>query len=169
MRFVVAVLLVGSVLTAGAVSAQQSGPANLCQELLAFAEKEASKPKETENKQQEPIARTDNRSPGTQGGGSTNSTSSSGTASQKDAAPTAPVSSGAAPEASTSGHSTDQSSEPGGPNDLGGGVSVQQVRDVAGRGDRQACRDTAQKMRRAGAEMPAALIALAAYEPPKSP
>jgi hypothetical protein len=39
------------------------------------------------------------------------------------------------------------------------------VRDLAGGGDRQACRDGAQKMRRAGADMPAPLLALAAYEP----
>ena len=42
---------------------------------------------------------------------------------------------------------------------------MQQVRDLAGGGDRQACRDMTQELRRAGADLPAALIALAAYEP----
>jgi hypothetical protein len=44
-------------------------------------------------------------------------------------------------------------------------VTLQLVRDSAQGANRLACRDAAQKMRRAGADMPAALIALAAYEP----
>lgn len=165
MRSIAAALLGGSLLVAGSVPAQPSGPADLCRELLAFAEKKASEPEKPDQGKPMSGERHDDKASGTQGGGSTNSTSSSGTASQKDAAPTAPVSSGAAAEASTSGHSTDQSSGTGGPGDLGGGVTLQQVRDVAGQRDRQACRDAAQTMRRAGAEMPAALLALVAYEP----
>jgi hypothetical protein len=47
---------------------------------------------------------------------------------------------------------------------LAGSVTLQQVRDAAKGGDRGACRQTAQELRRAGATLPAALIALAAYE-----
>jgi hypothetical protein len=47
-------------------------------------------------------------------------------------------------------------------------VTLQQLRDTAQGADLQACRDSAQKLRRAGADMPAALIALAAYEPDAS-
>jgi hypothetical protein len=160
---------------------QQGGPADLCREFLAFAEKKASEPPKQEQSQaaapaSAPKPRTDSPSGGTQGGGSVSGSASKDTSSQSSAPPTAPVSSGAAPEAASSPHATDsrssgQGATPAGaavPKDefkLAGDIPVKQVRDVAQQGDRQACRDLAQKVRRAGGDMPAALIALAAYEP----
>lgn len=166
MRSIIAALLGGSVLIAGAAPAQQSGPANLCQELLAFAEKKASEPPKPAAAPSSGAMRPDNQSSGTQGGGTTNPSSSSNTSSQGAAPPTSPVSSGAAAEPATSPHATDQgSSDPVGPM-LAGGVTLQQVKDAASSGNHQACREAAQKIRRSGGDMPAALIALAAYEAP---
>lgn len=158
----------------------QSGPADLCRELVAYAEmkaKEPPKPAQASAPADAPMPRADGQATGTQGGGSVGPSTSTDTSSQGASAPTtAPVASGAAPEAAASPHATDGSAAGSGATPTGAGtppaeiklaadITVQQVRDIAGRGDREACRDTAQTLRRAGADMPAALIALAAYEP----
>lgn len=156
--------LLSGFLLSGGVAAQ---PADLCRELLAYAEKKAAEPPKEEKSAQagrQGGLRNDNHGSGTQGGGSSNSSTSSDTSEQKSAAPAAPVSTGAAAEAASSGHAAGQAGNNSGPT-LAGGVTIQQVRETSGRGDRQACRETAQIMRRAGADMPAALLALAAYEP----
>lgn len=156
-------------------------PADLCRELVAYAEMKLKEPPKHEQGQAAspstaPKGRSDGQGSGTQGGGSVDQSSSSNTSAQSSAPTTAPVSSGAAPEAASSPHATDGASDgkgataPGAPVSaaefkLAGDISVQQVRDLAQGGDRQACRDMAQIMRRAGADMPAALIAMAAYEP----
>jgi hypothetical protein len=44
-------------------------------------------------------------------------------------------------------------------------VTIEQIRAAVQNRDWAACRDAAQKMRRAGADMPATLIALAALDP----
>ena len=75
---------------------------------------------------------------------------------QRSAGPDAAWAAGGAPAAQAG---------PSGDTKLAEGVTLQQVRDTTGGGDRQACRDSAQKLRRAGADMPAPLLALAAYEP----
>jgi hypothetical protein len=169
--------------TADAPAAQsQSGPADLCRELLAYAEMKAKEPPKPAQSQASapadaPMPRADGQATGTQGGGSVGPSTSTDTSSQGGSAPTtAPVASGAAPEAASSPHATGGSAAGSGATPAGAGtppeevklaadITVQQVRDIAGRGDREACRDTAQTLRRAGADMPAALIALAAYEP----
>jgi hypothetical protein len=183
-------LLFGSlVLIAVSALAQEGGPpANapaataqadvglaVCRELLAYAEKKAfQSPAAPAGQVSAPAAppRVDGQETGTQGGGSVGSNTSTNVSSQEAAPPTAPVSSGAAHEAAASPHAS--GSAGGGAGDtpgalpefkLAGGVPLQQVRDTARGGDRQACRDTAQTLRRAGADLPAALIALAAYEP----
>ena len=163
MRIHLAILLGSSFLLSGGAAAQ---PADLCRELLAYAEKKVAEPPKEETAQagKQGGLRNDHQGSGTQGGGSSNSSTSSDTSEQKTAAPAAPVSTGAAAEAASSGHATGQSDNADGPN-LAGGVTIQQVRETANRGDRQACRETAQTLRRAGADMPAALLALAAYEP----
>lgn len=179
-KALLAVLLGATALAAGPAGAQQQGgAADLCQELLAYAEKKASEPpKEQQNQASGPAAapqpREDGHQTGTQGGGSVNSTSSSNTSSQGGSAPTtAPATSGAAPEAASSPHATDggQSGTPAGaavPDEefkLAGDVPVGKVREIVSGGDRQACRDLVQTVRRAGGDLPAPLIALAAYEP----
>lgn len=182
-----ALLVGGSALIAAPVIAQpssppqQSGPADLCQALVGYAEMKLKEPPKQEQGQaaspsSAPKPRGDGNSTGTQGGGSVDHSSSSNTSNQSSAPTTAPVASGAAPEAASSPHATDGTSDGQGATpagapvgasefELAGGISVQQVRVLAKNGDRQACRDTAQTIRRAGADMPAELIALAAYEP----
>jgi hypothetical protein len=163
-------------------SAGQSngGAADLCRELLSFAEQQVAKPKKEEQAQASRSSdaaapRQDGQGTGTQGGGSVDKSSSNDTSEQAAAPAQTPVSPGAAPEPATSGHATNGKTQGSGASDAGastpadqfklaGEVTLQQVREVSN-GDRQACRDMAQKLRRAGAEMPAALIALAAYEP----
>jgi hypothetical protein len=161
---------------------QQGGAADLCKEFLAYAEAKAKEPPKEQQSQASapgaaPPPRKDGNQTGTQGGGSVSSSSSNDTSSQGSSAPTtAPASSGAAPEAASSPHATDgsqggQNATPAGapvPDEefkLAGGVTVGKVREVAGGGERQACRDLAQAVRRAGGDLPAPLIALAAYEP----
>src|SRR5829696_3043136 len=175
-----------------------SGPADLCKELLAYAEKKAAEPPKPApgqaaapaqppappqpapaaggSQQQASAAppRVDGQSTGTQGGGSQGPSTSTNTTAQPAAPPTAPVATGAAPEAASSPHASGSGSAGGAPaapagpwgdTKLAGDTTLQQVRDTTGGGDRQACRDSAQKLRRAGADMPAPLLALAAYEP----
>jgi hypothetical protein len=161
---------------------QPGGAADLCKELLAYADRKAKEPPKAQQSQapgpaNAPPPRKDGNQTGTQGGGSVSSSSSNDTSSQGGSAPTtAPTSSGAAPEAASSPHATDgsqggQNATPEGapvPDEefkLAGGVTVGKVREVAGAGERQACRDLAQTVRRAGGDLPAPLIALAAYEP----
>lgn len=168
--------------TSGAATSQaQSGPADLCQELLAYAEKKASEPPKQAQAQAPspagaPPPRTEGQSTGTQGGGSVDRSASRDTSSQTSAPPTTPATPGAASEPATSSHATEQAgqasgaTQPGAPVakeefKLAGGMTVQQVQDTVKGGDRQACRDTTQKLRHAGADLPAGLIALAAYEP----
>jgi hypothetical protein len=192
MRSTLFVALLGSsVLGAVSAAAQGTGggpqaastPANLCQELLAYAEKKAAEPPkegagggEQKTTAAAPPSRGDTQQSGTQGGGSVGPSSSKDTGTQASAPPTTPVSPGAqsapasSPYASDSGGSGKGASPPGATANpaefkLAGGVTLQQVRDTAGRGDRGACRDTTQELRRAGADLPAALIALAAYDP----
>lgn len=156
----------------------QAGPADLCHELLAYADKKASEASKPSAGQQAstpaaaPLPRRDARESGTQGGGSVGPSSSADTSTQASAPPTLPVAPGASPEPATSPYASQSSgtAQTGGaekPEEvkLAGGMALQQVRDTANGGDRQACRDTAQKLRHAGADLPAALIALAAYEP----
>jgi hypothetical protein len=162
---------------AAPVAQSQTGPADLCGELLAYAEKTAAgpaKPGPQAGSAAAPAPRADGHATGTQGGGSVSGSSSSDTSAQSSAPPTAPVATGAAPEAASSPHATDgggggsAAASASGPKDsfrLSGGLTLQQVRDVARAADRQGCRDTTQKLRRAGNGLPAELIALAAYEP----
>jgi len=162
--------------------AVQGAAADLCHEMLAYAEKTAAGPQKPGGQGQAgapanaPQPRGDGHMTGTQGGGSVSGSSSSDTSGQSSAPTTAPVASGAAPEAASSPHATDAASNAQGASPPGadlppevfklpGGVSLQQVRDVAQKGDRQACRATTQTMRRAGGGLPAELVALAAYEP----
>ena len=189
MRSAFAALLLGTTMLVTPAHAQdkasqqtaQSGPADLCHELLAFAEKSATEQQKGDGQGQAaapsgaPPPRSDTHMSGTQGGGSVSGSSSGNTSAQSSAPPTAPVSPGAAPEAASSPHATDNAKAEGatqpGANEspesvkLAGGVTLQQVRETAQKGDRQACRDTTQKMRRAGGKLPADLLALAAYEP----
>jgi hypothetical protein len=139
-----------------------AGPADLCRELLAYAEKSAAEPRSPDG-QAAKSSRGADADTGKQGGGSADSRSSSSTSSQESAPATEPTSPGAAPEAATSPHATDGDKPAGGT--LAGGYTIEAVRDTAAAGDRGACRDTAQKMRRAGGDLPAPLMALAAYEP----
>lgn len=193
---------------AAAQAIAQGGPADLCKELLAYAEKKAVEPPkppagqaaapaaapapaqpaaaaQQPPAQQQPAAapqggagqqaaatpRADGPATGTQGGGSVDRSTSANVASQQSAAPVSPATPGAAPEPAASAHAASSGAAqttadgPGGEVKLPGGATLQQVRDTTGGGDRQACRDAAQKMRRAGADLPAALIALAAYDP----
>ena len=166
----------------GAATPQaQSGPADLCQELLAYAEKKAAEPPKEAQAQAPtpaaaPLPRTEGKGTGTQGGGSVDQSASRDTSSQGSAPPTTPATPGAASEPATSSHASEGSGQtsgatpPGAPVPkeefkLAGGVPLQQVQDTVKGGDRQACRDATQKLRRAGADLPAGLIALAAYEP----
>jgi hypothetical protein len=191
MRSAIAALLLGTTMLVAPAHAQDntqqqatqsSGPADLCHEMLAYAEKTAAGPQKSGGQAQAaasanaPPPRTDGHETGTQGGGSVSGSSSTNTSNQPSAPPTAPVTSGAAPEAASSPHATDNAANAQGATQPGanvppeafklpGGVSLQQVRETAQKGDRQACRDMTQTMRRAGGGLPADLIALAAYEP----
>jgi hypothetical protein len=168
--------------TAPATTARpEAGAADLCQELLAYAEKKSAESPEPLAGQASapaaaPLPRGDEPATGTQGGGSVGPSTSTNTSSQAAAPPTVPVSSGIAPEAASSPHASGSSGGgagampagtpgPSAEFKLASGITVQQVRDTASGGDRQACRDAAQMMRYAGADLPAALIALTAYEP----
>jgi hypothetical protein len=158
-------------------AAPTSGPANLCQELFAYAEETATEPPTSAPADQASTMslRSEGDDTGTQGGGSVDASTSTDTSSQEGAPPTAPVATGAAPEAASSPHASDSARAPGaspagtaerpGVFTFAGGVTLQQLRAVADSGDRQACRRMAQGLRRAGADMPAELIALAAHEP----
>jgi hypothetical protein len=163
-----------------APTAQSEGPADLCRELLAYTEKRIA-PRDGSQASSgapagAPAPNGDRQAAGTQGGGSVDGTSLTDTRKQRSAPATAPVASGAAPEAAASPHATDSATYGKGASPdgadlpkyefmLAGGITVQQVRDVVQQADRQACRDVTQKLRRAGAGLPAELIALAAYEP----
>jgi hypothetical protein len=183
-RALVATLCGTLVALASASSAQTAAPegaANLCQELLAYAEKKAAEPPKAEGGQAAGMAaapppRRETEGSGTQGGGSVGPNASADTRSQGAAPTTTPTAPGAASEPATSPHASDGStpgsgaSAPGSGGSaaafkLAGDIPLQQVRETAGRGDRQACREMTQTMRRAGGDLPAALIALAAYEP----
>lgn len=149
----------------GSAAAQTSGPADLCKELLAYAEKKAAEPPKPSADQAStpagaPPLRGEAPTSGAQGGGTIDPRTSTDTSTQPTAPPTAPVATGAQSEAAASPYASDPST------DLKlGDTTVQKVFDTAKSGDRQACRDTTQKLRHAGAALPAALIALAAYEP----
>lgn len=140
----------------------KGGPADVCQELLAFAEMKVA----------EPPATAAGQATSTQDG-SVSPSSSANMRSQAAAPPTVPVSlapleAAVSPHASGSWHGGAGATPAGTPATefkLAGGTALQQVRDTAKGGDRQACRETVQTLRRAGADLPAALIALAAYEP----
>lgn len=172
--------------TAPDISKRGAGPADLCAELIAFAEKEVAAKRSPEGKQQNPQAgqsanlpapRTEEPGTGRQGAGSADGKTSSETGGQTAAPPTTPVSPGAAPEAAASPHATDKSSSAPGATpegatevppekfELAQGVTLEQLRGVVKAGDRKSCRDAAQKLRRAGVAMPATLLALAALEP----
>lgn len=159
-----------------------TGAADLCQELLAYAEKKAAEPPKDGSRDQAaalpaaPPPRRDDAGSGTQGGGSVGPSSSADTSSQGGAPTTTPIAPGAASEPATSPHASDGSSEPAGASrpgtaenaaefSLGAGITLSRVRETAERNDRQACRDVARTLRRAGVDLPAGLIALAAYEP----
>src|SRR5919202_6717765 len=91
-----------------------SGPANLCQELLAYAEKKAAEPpKDAAGEQKAPAAaplpRADAEHSGTQGGGSVGPSSSTDTSSQASAPPTTPVAPGAESAPASSPHASDSS------------------------------------------------------------
>jgi hypothetical protein len=150
---------------AAPTSTQSSGPADLCKELLAYVEKKAAEPPKPPAGQPSaaaggPQLRTEGRATGTQGGGTVGPSTSTDTSSQPTAPPTAPVATGAQSEAAASPYASH------GATDLKiGDMALEKLRDTAKSSDRQACRDTAQKLRHAGADLPAALIALAAYEP----
>ena len=178
MRNVCLALLLGASALVSPAFAQdplQSGAADLCREVLAYAEKKVNEPPKDGQAQPAtgaPAPRVDGQGTGTQGGGSVASDASKDTSAQSSAPTTAPVSSGAAPEAASSPHATDgkenaQGTASGdkGAFKLAGGLTLQEVRETAGKADRQGCRDTVQTMRRAGGDLPADLIALAAYEP----
>jgi hypothetical protein len=176
-----AALFGSSALIAGAALAQKAGPADVCQELLIYAEMKATQPPVSPPGQASTPAgaalpRADGQATGTQGGGSTSPSSSSNMRSQAATPPTAPIGTGAAPEAAASPHASGPSDggagatlagTPDTPAELrlAGGVTLQQLRDTAKSSERQGCRETVQMLRRAGADLPAALIALAAYEP----
>jgi hypothetical protein len=164
--------------TPAATALPKAGPADLCQELLTYAEMKITEPLVTPAGQASApgaaLPRADGRATGTQGGGSVSPNSSTNMRAQAAAPPTVPVATGAALEAAASPHASGSShggagATPAGTPDaefkFAGGVTLQQVRDTAKSSDRQACRDTVQKLRRAGADLPAALIALAAHEP----
>lgn len=177
---------------------QTQGAADLCAELLGYAEKKLADARQGQQNGQQTGAgaqngssgtppaqnpggalkggnppteshadapRQDSQQSGTQGGGNTSGTSSSNTANQPAAPATAPTTTGAASEAATSPHATDQTTKVQTSANEVAGVSVDDIRGAAGRSDRGACRAAAQKMRRAGADMPASLIALAALDP----
>jgi hypothetical protein len=156
-------------------SATPSGPADLCQELLAYAEKKAAEPSKAQAGQapasaSAPPPRSDEYASGTQGGGSVGPRSLRDTSAQPAAPPMVPTTPGATSEPATSPYAADPAGASGAAQGtaefkLAGDITLHQVRDIAERGDRQACRETAQKLRRAGADLPADLIALAAYEP----
>lgn len=147
--------------------------ADLCQEMQAYAEKKASEPPKpaqaaTGGSAATTPLRKDGEASGTQGGGTTGPSTSGSTSTQSSPPTTAPTSSGAAPEPTTSPHATGSTTVDSGSGPdfkFPGDITLSQLRDIAARGDHQACRDTTQKLRRAGADLPAALIALAAYEP----
>ncbi len=88
---------------------------------------------------------------------------------QAAAPQTLPASPGAAPEPAASPHATTAGGTSGSGTgqsfQLPGGVTLDRVKSLAEAGDRQGCRDAAQTMRRAGADMPAPLLALAALDP----
>jgi hypothetical protein len=173
----IALLFGAATLVSTAALAQDpgGGAADLCKELLAYAEKKASEPPKEQARAPAgaPAPRSDGQGTGTQGGGSVSAETSKDTSSQSSAPTTAPVSTGAAPEATSSPHATDgkdnaQGSARAGAKDeyeLAGGVTLRQVRETAAGSDRQSCRAAAQVMRRAGGDLPAELLALAAYEP----
>lgn len=155
-------------------AAQSQGPADLCRELLAYAEKRAAGPSQAGPQGGAASAqapRADGHATGTQGGGSVSGSSSGNTSAQPAAPATAPAASGAAPEAASSPHANDGGA--GGKDasaakesfKFAGGVTLPDVHDAAQKGDRQGCRDIVQKLRRAADGLPADLIALAAYEP----
>jgi hypothetical protein len=179
-----ALALVGALLVAGHALARTAEPADLCQELLAYAEKKkAGEPATAESAAPQPVGsaaapapRADWQGSGTQGGGSSGVNASADTQSQASAPPTIPATPGAASEPATSPHASGgaeaarAASRPGteasaAAVNLPGGIRPERVRETAARGDRQACRDMVRTMRRAGVDLPAALIALAAYDP----
>jgi hypothetical protein len=187
MRSAIGALLLGTTMLAPAYAqvnapsqqAAQNGPADLCKEMLAFAEMTAAGPQkggQAPASSSAPPPRSDTQTSGTQGGGSVSGSSSSDTSKQSSAPTTTPVATGAAPEAASSPHATGGTTNAQGATQPGanvrpeefklpGGIALQESREVAQKGDRQACRDTVQTMRRAGGGLPAELIALAAYEP----
>lgn len=179
MRNTLVALLFGASVLSSAASAQDQagqGAADLCKELLAYVEKKTNEPPKDAQAQAPaaaPAPRGDAQGSGTAGGGSVAADVSKDTSMQSSAPTTAPIAPGAASEPTSSPHATDgkdnaqDSSSSGNKEEakLAGGLTVQQVRDAAQAGDRQSCRDTTQKLRRAGGDLPAALIALAAYEP----
>jgi hypothetical protein len=148
---------------------QASGPPDLCQELLSYAEEKVAAPTDAAAARKSGPAvvsppRVDGQATGTQGGGSVDPNVSLSKVPEPPAPPIVPVAPGAAPEPAVSPHATDPSDDDA-LFKLAGGTTLQQVRDAARTGDRQTCRDITQALRRAGADLPAWLIALAAYEP----
>lgn len=159
-----------------------AGAADLCQELLAYAEKKAAEPPKDGGGDQAaglaaaPPRATTLRGRGRKAADPPDRGSSADTSSQEGAPTTTPVAPGAASEPATSPHASDSSSEAAGSSrpgtgenaaefSLGAGITLSRVRETAERNDRQACRDVAQTLRRAGTDLPAGLIALSAYEP----
>src|SRR3546814_18161595 len=93
-----------------------------------------------------------------QGGGSVGPSTSTDTSSQGAAPPTAPATTGAVPEPASSPHATDSSKgDAQSASSLLGSITKPQVRVIAKRGNRQACRDTVQKMHSSGAQQTEAL------------
>src|SRR5690606_26207736 len=97
-----------------------TGAADLCQELLAYAEKKAAEPPKDGGGAQAatlpaaPPPRRDDAGSGTQGGGSVGPSASADTSSQEGAPTTVPVAPGAASEPATSPHASEGSSETAG-------------------------------------------------------
>jgi len=144
----------------------QAGEANICRELASYvdsATKQAGqeKPSEGNSGTSPGDVRRDGQGTGTQGGGSVSSESSSNDRQQADAPANAPASSSAAPEPATSPHASSDATTP-----LGGEEKWRRpdhLYAVARGGDIPACRKATQDLRRGGVDLPASLIALAAY------
>ncbi|GJD29245.1 hypothetical protein PMNALOAF_0477 [Methylobacterium adhaesivum] len=170
-----AVALLPAVASAQGDASTTGGPANLCQELVAFVRQPVASMKAVETPAQQATAVTARKSgePSEKPSASGTPQNTSGmsgqiTASGPGAAgPQGAAQNKAVPEGSTataSGPAKDAPiTAPAAPRPST--EDVRHVEDAAGANDLVRCRDVAQAMRRAGVAMPAPLLALSAMSP----
>lgn len=178
-RLSIAALLLSTSLSVQTASAQDAaparGPANLCQELVAFVKKPEEKKQEaaTPASQSTAVSNASGKSdgqPSSSGGPTQQSSGLSGPTKPETQAPTADARPGTSDGKATLAHANAAAKSPpapaaSAPSPKPDDAVISRIETAAASNDQVACRAAARTMRVAGVIMTPALLALAALDP----